>query len=120
MSLYDEIGGDAALDAALDVFYPKILGDPRSSYLFAGVDLEWLRNHAKAFMAMAFGGPNKYHGQGLRKAHERPRSKGLTDPHFEVFLEHFAATLEQLSVPPPQATQILAIAAGAREEVLDR
>jgi hemoglobin len=120
MSLYEEIGGDAALDAALDVFYPRILGDPRLSYIFAGVDLEWLRKHAKAFMAMAFGGPNNYQGQGLRRAHERPRSKGLNDPHFEVFMEHFAATLEQLSVPRPQATQVLAIAAGARDEVLDR
>src|SRR5437879_4459723 len=107
MSLYDEIGGGAALDAALDVFYPKILGDPLLSDIFAGVDLEGLRKHVKAFMAMAFGGPNNYYGQGLRRAHERPRSKGLSDPHFEVFMEHFAGTLEQLSVPQPQSTQIL-------------
>lgn len=36
MSLYDEIGGAGAIEAALDKFYPKILGDPRVSGLFDG------------------------------------------------------------------------------------
>ncbi len=35
MSLYEEIGGEASVDAALDKFYPKILGDARVSFLFA-------------------------------------------------------------------------------------
>ena len=38
MSLYEEIGGEASVDAALDKFYPKILGDPRVNFLFESVD----------------------------------------------------------------------------------
>ena len=31
MSLYDELGGDDAINAALDAFYVKIFADPRVS-----------------------------------------------------------------------------------------
>ena len=43
MTLYEEIGGEASIDAALDKFYPKILGDPRVSLLFEGIDMARLR-----------------------------------------------------------------------------
>ena len=46
MSLYEEIGGEASIDAALDKFYPRILGDPRVSFLFEGTDMARLRKHA--------------------------------------------------------------------------
>jgi len=57
VALYDELGGDAALDAALDAFYVKILADPRVNGSFDGVDMVRLKGHAKAFLTMAFGGP---------------------------------------------------------------
>lgn len=34
MSLYDDLGGTAAVTAALDQFYPKVLSDPRTSRFF--------------------------------------------------------------------------------------
>jgi truncated hemoglobin YjbI len=59
VALYDELGGDAALDAALDAFYVKILADPRVNGYFDGVDMVRLKGHAKAFLTMAFGGPGQ-------------------------------------------------------------
>lgn len=66
MPLYDEIGGAAAIDAALDTFYPKVLGDPVINRFFQGVDMARLKRHAHAFLTMAFGGPNQYQGPGAR------------------------------------------------------
>jgi truncated hemoglobin YjbI len=120
MSLYEEIGGEASIDAALDKFYPKILGDPRVNFLFEGIDMTRLRKHARAFLTMAFGGPNQYGGRDLRTAHTRARGQGLNDSLFEVFMGHFRSTLQELGVPQPKITEIVAIAEGGRNDVLNR
>ena len=120
MSLYDEIGGEASIDASLDKFYPKLLGDPRVSFLFEGVDMARLRKHARAFLTMAFGGPNHYKGRDLRAAHQRPRGQGMNEAHFEVFMGHFRSTLEELSVPPAKIAEIVKIAESGRNDVLNR
>lgn len=120
MSLYEEIGGEASIDASLDKFYPKIVGDPRVSFLFEGIDMARLRKHARAFLSMAFGGPNNYQGRDLRAAHARVRGQGLTEGLFEVFMGHFRSTLEELGVPAPKITEIVAIAETGRNDVLNR
>lgn len=120
MAVYDEIGGAPAIDAALDRFYPKILGDPRLSGFFENVDMTRLKKHAHAFLTMAFGGPNHYQGPGLRVAHRRAVTNGLNDALFEVFMGHFRATLDELSVPPSKIAEIVQIAESGRDEVLNR
>ena len=39
-SLYDRLGGASALDAAVDLFYRKVLADERISRFFDDVDME--------------------------------------------------------------------------------
>jgi hemoglobin len=120
MSLFEEIGGEASIDAALDTFYPKILGDPRVSFLFEGIDMAKLRTHARAFLAMAVGGPSHYAGRDLRAAHARARGQGLNEALFEVFMGHFRSTLQELGLPQPKIAEIVSIAEGGRNDVLNR
>src|SRR5260370_41899335 len=107
MSVQDGVGGGASIDAALDKFYPKILGDPRVSFLFEGIDMTRLRKHARAFLTMAFGGPNHYEGRDLRAAHTRARGQGLNESLFEDFMGHFRSTLQELGLPQPKITEIV-------------
>jgi hemoglobin len=79
-----------------------------------------LRKHARAFLTMAFGGPNHYEGRDLRAAHTRARGQGLNEPLFEVFMGHFRSTLQELGVPQPKITEIVSIAEGGRNDVLNR
>ena len=120
MALYDELGGEAAIGAALDRFYPKVLADPLMSPYFEGVDMAHLKRMGQAFLAMAFGGPNAYGGPGLRAIHEGPRRKGMNDTVFDRFMFHFGATLKELGVPDDKLAQVAAIAEGARADVLGR
>ena len=39
-TLFDQIGGEAAVDAAVDLFYKKVLADDRIKHFFEGVDME--------------------------------------------------------------------------------
>ena len=120
MSLYDELGGDAAISAALDAFYVKIFADPRVSPYFQDVDMARLKGHARAFLAVAFGGPDNYTGRDLRTAHERPRSMGLDDVSVDVFLSHFRVVLEEFGVDEGRITAVMEIAESGRSEVLAR
>ena len=40
MSIYEQIGGAAAVDAAVDIFYRKVLADERICDFFDTVDME--------------------------------------------------------------------------------
>jgi hemoglobin len=120
MSLYDEIGGADAIGAALDVFYARVGDDSRVSPYFTGVDMVKLKAHVGAFFAMALGGPSNYSGRDLRAAHVRPRAMGLDETTTDVFLGHFRAVLEGFGVPGDRVDEVMAIADGARGEVLGR
>ena len=39
-SLYEKIGGAAAVNAAVDLFYTKVLADDRIKHYFDGVDMD--------------------------------------------------------------------------------
>ena len=39
-NLYEKIGGEAAVDAAVDIFYRKVLADDRINAFFESVDME--------------------------------------------------------------------------------
>ena len=120
MSLYTDLGEDKAIDMALDMFYDKVYADGQIGGYFATVDRQRLKPHAAAFLAMAFGGPNNYKGQGLRVAHAGPRSMGLNESDANVFLKHFRSTLEELGVPSGKVEEVMAIANGGLDDVLDR
>lgn len=120
MSLYERLGGDAAIGAALDRFYEKVLADTRVSPFFGGVDVDNVKAHQRAFLAMAFGGPDGYTGRGLREAHARPRRQGLDDEGFEVFMGHFRSTLHELGVPGPTVDEVMDVAYGGRDDVMGR
>lgn len=118
MSLFDDIGGSAAIGAALDAFYARVGDDPVVSPYFEGVNMGGLKAHVGSFFAMALGGPSDYHGRDLRTAHARPRAMGLDESTMEVFLGHFRAVLEIFGVPVDRVDAVMAIADGARGEVL--
>jgi hemoglobin len=120
MSLYQELGGAAALQMALDHFYKKVLADPRLSGYFDDVSLDQLKVKQRAFFAMAFGGPNEYEGRGLRAAHARSRRAGLDEAHFELFMGHFRSTLEELGVGEDHVSQVMEIAYSGKDDVLAR
>lgn len=118
MSVYDEIGGEAAVNAAVDVFYRKVLKDDRIKHFFEGVDMGTQSAKQKAFLTMALGGPNKYTGADMRKGHAHLVAKGLNDSHFDAVMEHLGATLTELKVPGHLIAQAAAIAESTRNDVL--
>jgi hemoglobin len=119
-SLYNRIGGEAAVNAAVDVFYRKVLGDFRINRFFNNADMDKQIAKQRAFFTMAFGGPNNYTGKDMRTAHEHLVKMGLNDSHFDAVMEHLGATLKELNVPADLITEAAGIAEGARKDVLGK
>ncbi|MCX7085297.1 MAG: group 1 truncated hemoglobin [Methylococcales bacterium] len=120
LTLYERIGGAAAVEAAVEVFYKKALADYRVYRYFDGVDTEKLIAKQKAFFTLAFGGPNNYTGADLRTAHSRLVKMGLGNDQFNVILEHLGDTLKELKVPQDLIEEVLTLAESTRNDVLGK
>ena len=119
-SLYEKLGGAAAVDAAVDIFYRKVLTDDRISRFFEDVDMDRQAAKQKAFLTMAFGGPNNYSGLDMRKGHAHLVARGLNDSHVDAVIENLGSTLKELGVPDDLIAQVAAIANSVRNDVLSR
>ncbi len=120
VTLFEEIGGQAAVDAAVELFYRKVLEDYRINRFFSKTNMEEQIAKQKAFFTMAFGGPNNYTGADMRNAHARLVKMGLDNSHFDAVMEHLGATLVELNVPAELIAKAAAIAEGARNDVLGK
>ncbi|HWO11021.1 MAG TPA: group 1 truncated hemoglobin [Polyangiaceae bacterium] len=116
-SLYERIGGEAAVDAAVDAFYRRVLADDRIAHHFEDVDMDVQREKQKAFLTFAFGGPSRYTGRDLRAAHAR---FSLSDGDFDAVMQNLSLTLESLGVPASLIGEVAGIALSVKTDVLNR
>ena len=120
-TLFEQLGGDAAVDTAVDRFYEIVLADERIKHFFDGVDMRRQAAHQKTFLKYAFGGLPNYPGRSMRAAHERlVRDHGLSDEHFDAVLDDLGKAMRDLGVPEDLIVQAAAIAESTRDDVLNR
>lgn len=117
-SIYHQLGGQPAMDAAIEIFYKKVLADVRIKHFFEDVNMNAQRRKQKAFLSAAFGSPVKWEGRDMRRAHAN--LPGLNDTHFNAVAENLKATLGELKVKPELIDQIMALAGSLRNDVLNR
>lgn len=115
-TLYEKLGGKEAVDAAVEIFYGKVLADDRIKQFFDTVDMQKQRGKQKAFLAMAFGGPTNYTGKDMREGHKH---MNLTEEHFTAVAENLAATLTEMGVAQELIDQVMAVAASTHDDVLN-
>tara|TARA_R110002095_G_scaffold201510_1_gene182419 strand:- start:67 stop:435 length:369 start_codon:yes stop_codon:yes gene_type:complete len=118
-TIYEQLGGAPAMDAAVDIFYRKVLSDDRIARFFDGVDMDKQRSKQKAFLTMAFGGPNHYTGADMREAHKPLVAKGLNGSHFDAVVENLGTTLSELGIANELIAQVAAVAETTRKDVLN-
>ncbi|QLE78908.1 group 1 truncated hemoglobin [Francisella sp. Scap27] len=119
-TLYEKLGGQVAVDAAVDIFYRKVLVDERVNFFFDDVDMDKQIPKQKAFLTMVFGGPNSYTGKDMRQGHKHLVARGLNDTHVDIIIEHLGTTLSELGVGDEDIQQVANIANSVRDDVLDR
>lgn len=119
-TLFERIGGEKAVNAAVELFYRNLLSDGRVARFFDDVDMNEQIAKQKSFLTMAFGGPNNYTGVDMRNAHKRLLEKGLNDSHVDAVLENLDRTLRQLGVGEREVKEVCDLANSVRNDVLSR
>ena len=119
-TLFERVGGEPAMSAAVDVFYRKVLADESLSRFFEDVDMERQAAKQKAFLTMVTGGPANYSGQDMRAGHAHLVKMGLNDSHFDAVVGHLAATLKELGVSDADIAEVGKIANSVRDDVLNK
>jgi hemoglobin len=115
-TLFSRIGGMNAVDAAVDLFYSKVMLDDRINHFFFHINMEKQAGKLKAFLAFAFGAPFPYPGLALREAHQHMR---ITNEHFNAVAGHLASTLKDLQVSDALIDEVMIIAASTRHDVVN-
>ena len=114
-TIYAAIGGRAAVTAAVDGLYGRLLADPELGPFFPGGVKARHRAYFITLMGQALGGPERYRGPDLAAAH---RGLRISDAHFDRTAGHLDDTLTELGVPRHLANQIIAIVASLRPAVV--
>jgi len=115
VNVYQAIGGRAAVAAAVDGLYGRILADPELSRFFPRGVAAKHRAYVVTILGEALGGPERYRGPDLATAH---RGLGITDADFDQAAALLAETLDSLGVPGHLAGHIVGIVAGLRPAVV--
>jgi hemoglobin len=116
-SLYQQLGGKAAIDAAVEAFYVKVLADDRIKHFFEDINMNKQRRKQKEFLYAALGGPIPWTGKDLRKAHSH--IPGLNESHFNAVAEDLQQTLEDLKVKKEVINQVMAAVGSLKADVLN-
>lgn len=116
-TLYERIGGQPAIDAAVELFYKKVLADERVNHFFEDVNMKKQRAKQKAFLAAALGGPVPWKGKDMRKAHA---NLDLRESDFNAIAEHLHATLAELKVDERLINEVMTVVGSVKDQVLNK
>lgn len=115
-TLYEQIGGEGAVDATVEAFYDLVMKDELLLPFFKNTNMTRQRGMQKQFLNHVLGG-KPYNGLNMRKAHARLH---LTDEHFNRVAKLLGDAMASLGVPKEKIDSILAIAETTRNDVLGR
>ena len=119
-TVFEQLGGAPAVEAAVDIFYNKVMADARINHWFAGMDMQAQRKKQASFLTQAFGGPSEYSGRDMAAAHEKLVQRGLNDADFDAVAENLRTTLEELGVAPELIATVGRAVESMRAPVLNR
>jgi hemoglobin len=116
-TVFDALGGEAAVAAAVDALYDRLLADPVTAPYFEGVDMRRLSGHLRIFLVAALGGPAVFKGRDLGVAHA---PLGITSESWDHTVVHLVDALVSLDVSTPLIDDVLTHLAPLRPLIVTR
>jgi hemoglobin len=103
-SLYDRLGGKAAITAVVDEFIARVAADARIKHRFFNTDIPKLKFLLVEQVCMATGGPCKYSGLDMETSHA---GMEVVDEEFTALVEDLAGALDKFKVPAREKGELL-------------
>lgn len=115
-TLFERIGGEPAISAAVSMFYDRVMTDPELQPFFDQKRLPRLIRRQAQFFIQALGGPANYRGANMKAAH---RKHAIQEKHFQKVVGHLSTTLGDLKVPPAVAAEVLSQLAPLAADIIN-
>lgn len=119
-TLYTNIGGAPAVNAAVDLFYNKISAATSLQTFFKDTNMTQQRSKMKKFLTLLMTGQANNSADYMRRSHAHLKEKGLNDNHYDTVGKLLKETLEELNIPHNFIEQILGAVESLRDPILDR
>ena len=103
-SLYERLGGRAAIGAMVDEAIVRISTDPRINRRFANAG-SGLTGNLVDLICVRSGGPCRYTGHDMAAAHDGMQ---IRDDEFDALLDDMALSLAAFKVPAREQAELLA------------
>ncbi|HXV40351.1 MAG TPA: group 1 truncated hemoglobin [Steroidobacteraceae bacterium] len=116
-SLYERLGGEAAIKAVVDEFVANVGADARINHYFANADLDRLKGHLVNQIGQASGGPQQYTGRDMKTAHA---GMGIDGPAFDALVEDLVKALDKFAVPEQEKSELLAVLGPMRSAIVEK
>jgi len=113
--LFDRLGGLPAITAVVDKTIDSAAHDPRTSRSFKGIKLQGVKESVVAQLCQATGGPCKYEGASMPKAH---KGLDITGPEFDAFAQQLVATLDEFKVGAREKDDLLKILGPMKKDIV--
>ncbi len=123
-SLYDRLGGEAAITAVVNDFVNNSAADPNINFTRKGTGKEWnatpeaverLKKLLVEQIGEATGGPQRYSGRDMKTAHKGMK---ITDAEFNHLAAQLTLSLKRFGVKDQEAGELVAIVAGMRGDIV--
>jgi len=116
-SLYERLGGKAALTAVVNELWAQVAADTRINAYFAHTKPEAFGGQLVDFLCQASGGPCGYHGKDMKTAHTGMK---LTDADFNALAEDTVKALNKFKVPAREKDEVMGLLGSLRGDVVNR
>ncbi len=122
-SLYERLGGIAAITAVIDQFLVNVISDPVINHRFTNANAEALRLHLIDQICEATGGPCIYKGLSMKDAHSTATNPGadvanITVEEFNALVADLVNALNSLGVPQDLQNELLALLAPMQSDIV--
>jgi hemoglobin len=114
-SLYQRLGGRAAITAVVNDFVGNVARDKRINRFFANTDIPRLKRLLVQQICAGSGGPCRYEGRSMREAH---RGLGIRNADFDALVEDLVRSLNKFRVPRREQQELLALLGPMRRDIV--
>ena len=114
-TLYDRLGGKAAITAVVDQFVTNVADDKRINARFSTTDIPRLKKNLVDQVCMASGGPCTYSGRDMTTTHAGMK---ITTADFNALVEDLVASLNKFKVSETNK-DLLGILGPMKKDILE-
>lgn len=115
-SLYDRLGGKAAISSVVDQFVANVANDTRINGRFATTDIPRLKGRLVDQVCMATGGPCTYTGRDMKTTHAGMQ---ITNGDFNALVEDLVAALDKFKVPAKEKGELLGLLGPMKKDIVE-